>query len=107
MTLDGPDTGLPGEVSIRKGFEDFAAGRSTLEALLVQVASFRLRRAGLPLPGPIDPDADYKLFELLREMHGESALSQYNAWIRQLVSFERALEHRRRREQTVDRGAGV
>jgi hypothetical protein len=85
--------GLPGEEMIRKGLEDFAAGRQTIESLLLQIGATRLREAGVEFAGPIDPDADHKLYYLLCETHDDGAHSQYNAWIRQLVSFERALEN--------------
>ena len=38
--------------------------------------------------------ADHRLYHLLGAIHGHEAHSQYNALIRQLVSFERALEQR-------------
>jgi hypothetical protein len=94
MILEEPwMSGLPGEPAIRKGLQDFASGKKTLESLLIQIGASRLRSSGIPIEGKVDPDADYRLYELLESSHGDGAFSQYNAWIRQLVSFERALEN--------------
>jgi hypothetical protein len=43
--------------------------------------------------------ADRRLYRLLATTHGVAAHSQFNALVRQLVSFERALEQRISREQ--------
>jgi hypothetical protein len=82
---------LPGADLIRRGIEDLEQGRVTSEALLVSIGAPRLRGAGLDLP-PTLPDSDHRLYRLLAERHGNDAHSQYNALIRRLVSFERALE---------------
>jgi hypothetical protein len=89
-----PFEGLPGEEIISKGLHDFAAGVPSIESLLLQIGEPRLQREGIRFDRPVDPDADYKLYELLGKAHGNEAHSQYNAWVRRLVSFERALEHR-------------
>ena len=86
--------GLPGEPMVRKGLEDLAAGRRTIESLLIQIGAPRLRSLDVPVPEDIDHDADYRLYDLLCEAHGNGAHSQYNSWIRELVSFERALARR-------------
>lgn len=83
--------GAPGEEWVRKGLEDLAARRETVPALLVSLGSPRLRRIGLEVP-PSIPDADHRLYSLLAASHGRDAHSRYNALIRLLVSFERALE---------------
>ena len=84
-------TGLPGEDLVRKGIEDLSRGTETLEALLVSVGAPRLRREGIEVPRPIS-DAETRLYLLLARDHGDDAHSRYNALIRRLVSFERALE---------------
>lgn len=108
MTQSENEPKLPGEDLVRKGAADFAAGRRSIESYLVQIGSARLRSAGVKLEGPVDPDADYRLYELLSQTHGDSAHAEYNAYLRQLVSFERAMENLLwAREQTVAQGAGV
>ncbi|MCX8090920.1 MAG: hypothetical protein N3I86_08310 [Verrucomicrobiae bacterium] len=91
--------GLPGETLIRAGLSDLAAGRRTVAACLTAIASPRLRRAGL-LPShaaglPAEPERE--LYALLRQEGGD-AYGRYNALLRELISFEQALD-RRLREQ--------
>ena len=88
-------SGLPGEALLREGLADALAGRATVAACLVAIGSPRLRRAGL-LPAtatPLQADAELKLYELLKQAGGD-AYSRYNALLRELVSFEQALDHR-------------
>jgi hypothetical protein len=82
---------LPGADWIRSGLADLAQGRETEAALLVSIGAGRLRDGGLDVP-PGLPDPEHRLYRLLSEKHGDDAHSQYNALIRRLVSFERALE---------------
>jgi hypothetical protein len=86
--------GLPGAEAIRAGLEDFAAGRESVESLLIQIGAPRLSWLGITLSKQIDLDADRRLYRLLAAQHGDGAHSQFNSLIRQLVSFERALEQR-------------
>ena len=93
--------GLPGEDLIRQGLEDLAAGRESVGALLVQIGAPRLRLLNIPLLATNGGDADRRLYQMVSATHGAEAHSQFNSLIRQLVSFERALERRiwaRRRE---------
>jgi len=90
--------GLPGADAIRVGLEDFATGRESIESLLIQIGAPRLNWLGIVLPAQPDLDADRRLYYLLSAQHGNAAHSQFNSLIRQLVSFERALEGRRGRE---------
>ena len=85
---------LPGAAVIRAGLEDFAARRESVESLLIQIGAPRLNWLGIVLPTKPDADADRQLYRLLSKSHGNAAHSHYNSLIRQLVSFERALEHR-------------
>lgn len=68
----------------------------TIEALLVAVGAPRLRRAGLRVPTvpgwPARPEL--ALYEAVAAQGPADAHSRYNALIRRLVSFERALEQR-------------
>lgn len=81
---------MPGGDLVRQGLDDLAAGRVTTNALLVSIGAPRLRQLGVPVPHPLD-EADHRLWELLAEDDADSAHSRYNALVRRLVSFERAL----------------
>lgn len=91
-----PDfTGLPGETLFRQGLEDLAGGRESVGALLVQIGAPRLRLLVALLPPMTgNADADRRLYRLLSATHGREAHSQFNSLLRELVSFERALERR-------------
>jgi hypothetical protein len=95
MTTPDLIVGLPGEALIREGLADFESGRCTIPACLVGMAQSRLRRAGL-ITGVVacaPPEPERQLYRLLREEGGD-AYSRYNALIRELVSFEQALDQR-------------
>ena len=83
---------LPGGDLVERGLRDLARGERSDAALLVSMGAARLERAGLILPGPAFPDAEHRLYELLAEHDPDSAHSRYNALVRRLTSFERALE---------------
>ena len=85
-----PDA-LPGADLIREGLEDIQRGVESVPALLVLIGAPRLRRLGFDVPDtPFFPED--RLYEQLSEAHGDGAHSKYNALIRTLVSFERAVE---------------
>ena len=87
-------TDLPGEELVRQGLADVAAGRRTQNACLVSIASPRLVRAGvLPSDAPLIEEAELALYRLLRAEGGD-AYSRYNSLLRELVSFEQALDRR-------------
>ena len=90
--------GLPGADAVRAGLVDLAVGRESVESLLIQIGAPRLSWLGIVLPAKPELDADRQLYRLLAAQHGNGAHSQFNSLIRQLVSFERALEGRRGRE---------
>ncbi len=95
IVIDHDFAGLPAEDLIRQGLADLAAGRESIGALLVQIGTPRLRLLNVPLPPVVNAqDADRRLYRLLATTHGNEAHSQYNSLIRELVSFERALERR-------------
>ena len=82
---------LPGGDLVAKGLVDLARSRETIEALLVSIATPRLRdlgRAGRRAT----PDAEHRLYERLAREDPDSAHSRYNALLRRLTSFESALE---------------
>ncbi len=78
------------EISSSAASRDLAAGEETTEALLVSLASTKLRLLGLDVSPPLE-DPELRLYRLLERDHGDAAHGRYNALVRRLVSFERAL----------------
>jgi len=97
MKTDDLVSGLPGENLVRQGLADFASGRCTIPGCLVRMARPRLSRAGLMPPGvPGQSDeSELALYGLLKLEKGDP-YSRYNALVRELVSFENALDRRTR-----------
>ena len=87
---------LPGAHLIREGLVDVEGQRHTIAACLVQIGSPKLKRCGLSIEVSDEAalTADHRLYQLLGRAHGNEAHSRYNALLRELVSFERALEQR-------------
>jgi hypothetical protein len=87
--------GLPGEALVRQGLADVDAGRQMTEAYLVRIARPRLSRAGLltGVLGELPAEPELCLYRLLRAQGGD-AYSRYNVLLRELVSFESALDRR-------------
>lgn len=85
---------LPGAEIALPGVEDLQAGRDTVDAAAVLVAATRLRRAGFEVPeGRRRPgEPGHHLFELLVEGEALDPHSRYNAILRRIDSFARALE---------------
>jgi hypothetical protein len=90
--------GLPGEDLIRQGLADLKAGRRTVAGCLAAMARPRLEQAALfpPQTAVMSAEAELELYRLLRKEPGD-AYSRYNALVRELVSFESALDRRLRR----------
>ena len=88
--------GLPGADLVHAGLSDLARGRHTIAACLVRIARTRLSRAGLALNVENRSDAELVLYRLLMAQGGD-AYGRYNALLRELVSFERALDARQAR----------
>jgi hypothetical protein len=84
--------GLPGADLIEAGLRDLRAGRETIAGLLVAIGAPRLRRLGLNLPDSLPANPEHRLYELLAQDDSDSAHSRYNAFVRRLVSYERAAE---------------
>lgn len=82
---------LPGGYLIIEGLADARAGRVSVPALLVAIGAQRMRDGGLDVPPVTIDEPEIRLYQLLAEEDSDSAHSRYNALIRQLVSFERAL----------------
>ena len=83
---------FPGGALVRQGLEDLAAGRDSEAALLVLVGAPRLRGLGIDVPPAAHGRVEHRLYERLARADARSAHSRYNALIRALVSFERAVE---------------
>jgi hypothetical protein len=92
-----PDTRLlPGGDLVCGGLEDLAHNRLTESALLVLIASPRLRALGLEIPvRQADTPFEHQLYSRLEERLGSGAHSQYNSLIRRIVSFARCLDRER------------
>ncbi len=88
---DGWTSGtFPGDELVRRGISDLERGAESVESMLVSLGAPRLRRLGLRVPAPF-PSPEHRLYQLLSEQHGDAAHSRYNALVRRLVSFERAV----------------
>lgn len=93
--------GLPGAAIIRDGLRDLGENRHTIPSCLVRMARRRLAKAKLMEPSPRhDIDAELDLYQLLSH-EGNQAHSRYNSLVRQLVSFEHALDHRLKRHTSA------
>lgn len=88
--LDDELTALPGGELVVRGLGDLRRGEHTVAALLVSIGSPRLRSLGLSVPDPV-PEPEDALYALLAESEPDAAHGRYNALVRTLVSFERAL----------------
>lgn len=83
---------LPGGDLVRQGIADLGRGIDSIPALLVSIGAERLRRTGLVLPAAVIASPERRLYDRLAGEDPDSAHSRFNAWIRRLVSCERALE---------------
>ncbi|MGH7644698.1 MAG: hypothetical protein ACREMR_03835 [Gemmatimonadales bacterium] len=81
---------LPGSELISAGLADLDRGVESIPALLVSIGAPRLEALGVRVPRAL-PDPEHRLYERLRDDDPDAAHSRYNALIRRLVSFERAL----------------
>ena len=86
------NSALPGAELIEAGLIDLREQRETVAALLVAIGAPRLRRLGIELPTTLPDNPEHRLYELLSKDEPDSAHSRYNAFIRRLVSYERAAE---------------
>ena len=85
---------LPGNDLISSGVRDLKENRETIASLVVSIGAPKLRRLGLDVPdvpAAFDSTPEHRLYDLLSVEGSDSAHSKYNALIRRLVSFERAL----------------
>lgn len=84
------DAAVPGQDLVDAGLADLRGGIESVASLLVSIGAPRLRRLGLAVPTPL-PDPEHRLYQVLAERDPDAAHSRYNALVRRLVSFERAL----------------
>ena len=82
---------LPSNDLIVVGIEDLQSKRETIPALLVAIGAPKLRSLGLAVPEDLPSNPEHRLYDLLSVTEPDSAHSRYNALIRKLVSFERAI----------------
>lgn len=81
----------PGGDLMLQGLADLASGVESIPALLVAVGAPRLRSLGVAVPPHVIACPEHRLYAAVGKISGRDAHSQYNALIRRLVSFERAL----------------
>ncbi len=86
------DHALPGADLIEAGISDLRNGKETVVALLVAIGAPRLRNLGLNIPENLPKNPEHRLYDLLAQDDSDSAHSRYNAYLRKLVSYERAAE---------------
>jgi hypothetical protein len=92
---------LPGSAAVLDGIRDLMDGRLSIGSCLASIALPKLRAAGLvpdDFQHPI-PNGELSLYRLLLQKKG-NAYAKYNALIRELVSFERALATQLRKTST-------
>jgi hypothetical protein len=82
---------FPGADLVDKGMHDLESGRESVEALLVSIGAHRLSALGLE-PSAVLASPEHRLYALLAAEDSDSAHARYNALVRRLVSFERAVE---------------
>ncbi len=87
---------FPGGQLVWQGLEDFQAGRCTIPACLIGIGRTRFIRAGLLAASAASPcpEPERVLYRLLRAADGD-AYSRYNSLLRELISFEQALDRAR------------
>jgi hypothetical protein len=89
--MDETYAGIPGGELIEAGLADLARDVESVPALLVAIGTPRLRELGVAVPERSVAGPEHRLYALLAANDADSAHSRYNALLRRLVSFERAL----------------
>jgi hypothetical protein len=85
---------LPGTALVQQGLKDYHENRHTMHSCLVRMARPRLAKAGfMQASQQHDINAELDLYHLLSH-EGNQAHSRYNALVREIISFEHALDHR-------------
>jgi hypothetical protein len=89
-----PASNLPAGDLVETGLRDLHERRESVAALLVLIGAPKLRRLGLNIPDislAFASTPEHRLYDLLATDNPDAAHSRYNALIRKLVSFERAI----------------
>jgi hypothetical protein len=96
---DEPRVKFPGDDLVATGLADIAAGRKTVEALVVVAAEPRLQRVGVSVPEHRMDQTGRELYALLEADLGGRAHARYNALHRRVIAYcsARAQDARRRR----------
>jgi hypothetical protein len=81
---------MPGADRVKQGLRDLGQEAVTVESLLVSIGAPALRRLGFVVSRP-HGEAELRLYHLLTARHGAGAHARYNALVRELVSFQRAV----------------
>ena len=81
---------FPGSELVEIGLRDLDTRTLTDESLLVSIGRPRLVQLGLNVAEGFD-DPEHRLYSSLQGRFGDGAHGRYNALVRRLVSFERAL----------------
>ena len=96
MNEESPDDLLPGSDLVQEGLADLQKGKMSESALVLLIASPRLRGLGIRVPQIEQSQPfEHQLYERLEERLGAGAHSHYNSLIRRIVSYARALERER------------
>ncbi|MDA0321613.1 MAG: hypothetical protein O2923_02695 [Verrucomicrobia bacterium] len=96
MALNASWDDLPGADLIQQGIEDLAAGAESIPAMMVAIGAHRIKERLPELRTDNLPHRPERiLYRMLRDEHPREAYSQYNAYLRRLSRFCRALESRR------------
>lgn len=82
---------LPGGDLAEAGLRDLAQGVESAAALAVASFAPRLKRLGVAVPEHAIEEPEHRLYLLLAREDEDSAHSRYNALVRRMVSFTRAL----------------
>jgi hypothetical protein len=90
-TIGPVEDTMPGADLVTLGLDDLARGVVSVPALLVSIGAPRLARAGVEVPSPW-PSPEERLYDSLASENPRTAHARYNALVRRLVSFERAVE---------------
>jgi hypothetical protein len=92
---------LPGEDLVTQGLADLAKGVLSESALLVLVASPRLKGLGIEVPEwKLSEPYEHALYSLIEERLGTGAHSYYNSLLRRIISYEHALEREQSRGES-------
>ncbi len=96
---------LPNADLVRKGIDDLGRGVLSEEALLVIIASPRLRFLGMKIPSApaLTEDGEMALYHKLVAEGRSDAYSYYNSLLRAIISFAQGLERRRGAELRAKR----